>query len=74
MYDVQSNSQLRRHVKCFLIEHFPSNRGLTDKPNQNRNRIESESGKESKGDINTSVVVIGHFCYGDWGSKLNSIA
>ena len=32
--------------------------------------IESESGKESKGDINISVAVIGNFCYGDWGSKV----
>ena len=30
---------------------------------------ETESGKESKGDINISVVVIGTFCYGDWGCK-----
>ena len=45
-----------------------------DKPNRNRNQIESESGEESKGDINISVVVIGHFCYGDSGSKWNSIA
>ena len=36
--------------------------------------IESELGKEFKGDINISVVVIGNFCYGDWGSKWNSIA
>ena len=35
---------------------------------------ETESGKESKGDFNISVVVIGIFCYGDWGSKWNSIA
>ena len=35
---------------------------------------EPESGKESKGDINISVVVIGDFCYGDWGSKWISIA
>ena len=27
---------------------------LTDKPNQNQNRIESESGEECKGDINIS--------------------
>ena len=27
---------------------------LTDKPNQNPNRIESKSGEESKGDINIS--------------------
>ena len=49
-------------------------RDLTDKPN--RNRIESESDKESKGDINIAVVVIGNFCYDDWGStcKWNSIA
>ena len=47
-------------------------RDLTDKPN--RKRLESESGKESKGDINISVVVTGNFCYGDWGSKWNSIA
>ena len=33
-----------------------SNRDLTDKPNRNQNRIKSESGKESKGDINISVV------------------
>ena len=37
-------------------------RDLTDKPN----RIESESGKESKGDIDISVVVIRNICYGDW--------
>ena len=36
--------------------------------------VESESGKESKVDINISVVVIGNVCYGDWGSKWNSIA
>ena len=45
------------------------NKDLTDKPNRNRN----QSGKESKGDINIYAVVIGHFCYGDWGSKWNSI-
>ena len=39
-------------------------RDLTDKPN--RNRIESKSDKQSKGDINMSVVVIGNFYYGDW--------
>ena len=43
-----------------------------DKTNQNQ--IKSELGKESKGHINISVVVIGNFCYGDWGSKWNSIA
>ena len=48
------------------------NGDLTDKPN--RNRIEFESGKESKGDIKISVAVIGNVCYGDWGSKWNSIA
>ena len=48
------------------------NRYLTDKPN--RNRIESESGKESKGDINISVVGTGNVCYGNWGSKWNSVA
>ena len=52
--------------------HFLTDRDLTDKPN--RNRIESESGKESKEDINISAVVIGNFYYGDWGSKWNSIA
>ena len=36
--------------------------------------IENESDKESKGDINISVVVIRIFCYGDWRSKWNSIA
>ena len=36
-------------------------RDLTDKPNRNRNRIESESGKEFNGDINISVVVIRNF-------------
>ena len=41
-------------------------RDLTDKPNRNRNRIESKSDKQSKGDINMSVVVIGNICYGDW--------
>ena len=35
---------------------------------------ETESGKESKGDINISVVVIVNVYYGDWGSKWNSIA
>ena len=44
-----------------------TSRDLTDKPNRNRNRI--ESGNESKGNINISVVVIGNFCFGDWGSK-----
>ena len=34
----------------------------------------TESGKESKGDINISVVVTGNVCYGDCGSKWNSIA
>ena len=49
-------------------------RDLTDKPNRNRNRIESESGKESKGDINSVVhVVIGNVCYDGWGNKWNSI-
>ena len=36
--------------------------------------IETKSGKESKGDINIYVVVNGNFCYGDWGSKWNSMA
>ena len=35
---------------------------------------ETESGKESKGDINISVLVIGNVCYCDWGSKWNSVA
>ena len=48
------------------------NRDLTDKPNRNRNRIESESG--FKGDSHISVVVIGNVCYCDWESKWNSIA
>ena len=34
---------------------------------------ETESSKEFKGDINISVVVIENICYGDWGSKWNSI-
>ena len=33
-------------------------RDLTDKPNRNPNRIESESGEESKGDINISFLTI----------------
>ena len=45
-----------------------------DKPNRSQNRIESESGKESKGDIIISVVVIGKVCYGACGSKWNSTA
>ena len=34
------------------------NRDLTDKPNRNRNRIESESVRESKRDINIYVRVM----------------
>ena len=48
------------------------NRDLTDKTNQNR--IESEPAKESKGHINTSALVTGNFCYGDWGGKWNCIS
>ena len=46
-------------------------RDLTDKANRNR-FIESESGKESKGDIHISVVVTRIFYCGDGGSKWNS--
>ena len=35
---------------------------------------ETESGKESNGDIDISVVVIANVYYSDWGSKWNSIA
>ena len=35
---------------------------------------ETESGKESNGDIDISVVVISNVYYSDWGSKWNSIA
>ena len=35
---------------------------------------ETESVKESNGDIDISVVVIANVYYGDWGSKWNSIA
>ena len=50
------------------------NRDLTDKPNRSRNRIDSESEKESKGDITISVVDTANCCYDEWGSKWNSIA
>ena len=36
--------------------------------------IETESGKESKGYINISVVVIGIFCYGDCRRNWHLIA
>ena len=66
-------NMLRGLEKCTYTQY--SNRDLTDKSNGNRNRIENESGKESKGDINIFVVVIGNFCYhGDRGSKWNSVA
>ena len=58
----------------YFIALNASTRDLTDKPNRNRYRIESVSGKESKGDINMFVVGIGNVCYGDWGSKRNLIA
>ena len=38
--------------EIFTIAQVIINRDLTDKPNRNQNRIESQSGKESKGDIN----------------------
>ena len=37
---------------------FTTNRDLTDKPNRSLNGIESESGEESKGDINSSKLLI----------------
>ena len=42
--------------------------------NKNLIETETESGKESKGDINISMVVIRKFYYCDWESKWNSIA
>ena len=56
----------------YLLLNIQDYRDLTDK--HNRNRIESGSDKQSKGNINISVVVIGNFCYGDWGSKRNLTA
>ena len=40
---------------CTMWSRRDANRDLIDKPNRNQNPIESESGDESKGDINISL-------------------
>ena len=46
------------HIGFKVIFNVHANRDLTNKPNRNRNRIDSESGNESKKDINISVRVL----------------
>ena len=44
----------REYISCSAKPRMRLTRDLTDKPNQNQDQIESESGEESKGDINIS--------------------
>ena len=60
------NSSHKYNADLSLLRQYTSIEILRISP------TESESGKESKGDINISVEVIGTFCYGAWGSKWNS--
>ena len=58
MRDSLKNSRTQDSFSLVVLKLYEAlNRDFTDKPNRNHNRIECDSDKESKGDINISVRI-----------------